>query len=68
MTKDQIDNNFSFHQPDEEKAKKHDEIREKHREVAQFVRRTCPDCRERSLAITKLEEASMWANAAIARN
>lgn len=25
-----------------------------------------PECRERSLAITKLEEAAMWANKAIA--
>lgn len=27
-----------------------------------------PDCRERSIALTKLEEAVFWANAAIARN
>ena len=27
----------------------------------------CPESREASLAITKLEEAIMWANAAIAR-
>jgi hypothetical protein len=28
----------------------------------------CPGSRELSLAITKLEEAVFWANAAIARN
>jgi len=28
----------------------------------------CPDSREKSVAITKLEESIMWANAAIARN
>lgn len=28
----------------------------------------CPSSRERSLAMTKLEEAVMWANSAIARN
>lgn len=28
----------------------------------------CPDSRELSLAITKLEEAIMWANASIARS
>ena len=28
----------------------------------------CPDSRELSVALTKLEEAVMWANAAIARN
>jgi hypothetical protein len=28
----------------------------------------CPDSREKSLAMTNLEQAVMWANAAIARN
>jgi hypothetical protein len=28
----------------------------------------CPESREKSLAITNLEQAVMWANAAIARN
>jgi hypothetical protein len=35
--------------------------------AAQFVDRICPDGREKSTAITKLEEAMFWANAAIAR-
>jgi len=35
---------------------------------AQELCRFCPDSRERSLALTKLEEAVSWANAAIARN
>lgn len=40
-------------------------------EAAGFARKilkSCPDSRERSLALTKIEEAVMWANAAIARN
>lgn len=32
------------------------------------IRDVCPDTRELSLAMTKLEEAMFWANAAIARN
>lgn len=32
------------------------------------VLRNAPPSRERSLALTKLEESVMWANAAIARN
>lgn len=35
--------------------------------VAEFIDVSCPDGREKSLAITKLEEAMFWANAAIAR-
>ena len=32
-----------------------------------FIDSLCPDSREKSLAITKIEESVMWANAAIAR-
>lgn len=42
------------------------------RECALSMARTIvdltPECREQSLALTALEEAVMWANAAIARN
>lgn len=33
-----------------------------------FLVETLPEGREKSLAITKLEEVSMWAKAAVARN
>ncbi len=36
--------------------------------LAQYVLALTPESREQSLAVTKLEEAMMWANAAIARN
>lgn len=36
-------------------------------DVAENVESSCPSGRERSLAITKLEEALMWAVASIAR-
>ena len=32
------------------------------------VEALCPDSREKSLAMTKLEEAKMWASAAVARD
>lgn len=38
------------------------------RNFAEEITRMCPNSREKSLALTKLEEAVMWANAAIARN
>ena len=38
------------------------------KDLAQTIISNCPSSRERSLAITKLEEAIMWANASIARN
>lgn len=36
--------------------------------MARTIAGRCPDSREKSLAMTKLEECSMWANASIARN
>lgn len=44
------------------------EMRQRARDLAEFVNRATPDSREKLLAITHLEEAVMWANAAIARN
>lgn len=63
-----IDRNFDHHPPpDQHVAKLHGEVRARCKEVAQHIERNLPDSRERSLAMTKLEEAMMWANAAIAR-
>ncbi len=36
--------------------------------LAGLIDMTCPDGREKSLAITKLEEVVFWANAGIARH
>jgi hypothetical protein len=38
------------------------------KDMAEDIYRICPGSRERSLAITALEEACMWAIAAVARN
>jgi hypothetical protein len=43
-------------------------LRDKAKELAYEFERLCPESREKSLAVTKLEEAIMWANASIARN
>jgi len=35
--------------------------------LAEKIDQVAPDCREKSLAVTHLEEAVFWANAAVAR-
>ena len=65
---DQINNNFKYHSPKEEQIPKYGDIRDNARKLALLVNLLCPNSREKSLAITKIEEAVMWANAAIARN
>ena len=64
----QIDNNFKYHSPDDLQIEKFQSIRSLAKTLAYFINETCPDSREKSLAITNLEQAVMWANASIARN
>lgn len=64
----QIENNFTYHPPKEGQPEKYTKIREKAKELALLIDQECPNSREKSLAITRLEEVVMWANASIARN
>lgn len=60
---------FMYHKPpDQHVSALHEKVRNRLWEVADFIAMHTPIGREQSLAITKLEEAMMWANAAIARN
>lgn len=63
-----IENNFTYHAPNREQLDKYASIRAKAKELAYLIDSECPASREKSLAMTKLEEASMWANASISRN
>lgn len=62
-----IENRFTYHNPNKEQADTFPIIREKAKELAYIFELHCPTCREYSLALTKLEEAVMWANAGISR-
>ena len=61
----QIYNAFSFHNVDKLKKSRMDTLIMFARDYAQEIDMLCPDGREKSLALTKLEEASMWANKSI---
>lgn len=63
-----IENNFTYHAPKEGQPEKYQLLRDKAKELAYLINDLVPDSREKSLAMTKLEECSMWANAGIARN
>lgn len=57
-----IARSFSFHNRlDKQVASCLPRIREAFLSAAKFVLENCPAGRERAVAITKLEEASMWA-------
>jgi len=63
-----IENNFTYHSPKDGQQEKYQELRDRAKVLAYLIENTVPDSREKSLAITKLEESVMWANAGIARN
>lgn len=65
---EQIENNFMYHAPKNGQAEKYDRLRAKAKELAYLIDELCPNSREKSLAVTKLEESIMWANASVARN
>ena len=64
----EIKKNFTHHVPDEDKIKIFQTVREQGRALAELILKEAPQGREQALALTKVEEAVMWANAAIARN
>ena len=66
--KEQIENNFTYHSPKEGQPEIYQKLRDKAKEFAYLIDECVPDSREKSLAMTKLEEAVMWANAGIARH
>lgn len=69
ITRDELDRRFQYHPPVEPgKKEAHEEVRSIMLEAAdKVIELTGPPSREQSTAITKIEEAMFWANAAIAR-
>lgn len=59
---------FTYHSPKEGQPERYEKLREMGRLLSQYIVNHTQVSREQSLAITKIEEAIMWANAGIARN
>ena len=72
MAKDQtlerIENNFTYHPPFGGQTERYVLMRDEAKKLAILMVNKAPESRELSVALTKLEEAVMWVNAAIARN
>jgi hypothetical protein len=63
-----IENRFSFHPADTDaKRETHEAIRANCKSMAYYLNSFLPEGREKSLAITHLEEVMFWSNAAVAR-
>lgn len=59
---------FTYHPPVASQPERYARVRSTAFALAHLLNIMCPPSRELSIAQTKLEEAVMWANAAIARN
>jgi len=63
----ELENRFTYHPPKGDQQERYIKLKDKAKEFAQLIVDLCPESREQSLAITSLETAIMWANAAVAR-
>lgn len=68
MEKQDLENRFTYHAPDEEQKVKIELIREEALKWAKDLNVRCPDSREKSLAMTALEAVVSHMVAAIVRN
>jgi len=64
---EEIDIRFTYHAPKPGQPEKYVAIRDLAKRLAIVISAACPESREKSFALAELEEAVMWANAAVAR-
>ena len=63
-----INNIFTYHAPKGDQLERYEAIRELAKQFAHLINSSTPESREKSLALTNLQQTVMWANAAIAIN
>jgi hypothetical protein len=68
MLQSDIDKRFTYHPPKDGQPAIYEQIRAEALQFATDLNQLVPDGREKSLAITHLEDAVMWANAGVARS
>ena len=68
LTKEQLDNTYTYHRPHGDQPQRYERVRAAAKTFALTLLDNCPDSRERSVAMTNLQQSVMWANASIAIN
>jgi hypothetical protein len=66
VTPEEIRERYTYHPPSQHGVDAHTALSEACIDLAQLVEDTCPNCREKSLAHTHLQQVKMFASAAIA--
>ncbi len=65
---EKLNNSFTYHSPKDDQPARYEKLRDHAKSLAFLIWSSVPPSREKSLAITKLEEAIFWANKGIACN
>lgn len=65
---EELDKRFTYHSPKPGQPERYVLLRDAAKNLAELIVENTPQSREQALALTKLEEATFWANASIARN
>lgn len=65
---EEIERRLGYHRVTEQTLPKHRMIRKNFIDLANEIGGILPDTREKALFLTSLQEAAMWANAAVATN
>jgi len=68
MQKEQLKSIFTYNKPFGDQPERYQALRKEALGLATLINNVCPESREKSLAITSLQQTVMWANAAIAIN
>lgn len=68
MTPEQIENIFTYHPPFGTQQERYVKIRDAAKDLALLLNEACPESREKSISLTKLQECVQMANASIAIN
>lgn len=67
ILRDRIENDFTYHKPKNNQPHRYQSIRSMGKNLAKLIIDYCPEGRELSIALAKIEESVMWANAGITR-
>jgi hypothetical protein len=68
MDKSRLVHDFNHHPPKNDGiVALHQAVRERCLQLAEFIDEILPDSREKSLAVTNLEQTMYWTNAGVAR-
>ena len=68
LSNEEIEDRVTYHAPSPSGVERHKQLSEAAASILKTIEEVVPDGREKSLAITKIEEAKMWASAGVARN